>query len=97
MLESNGRERKRAFDQTKNNNHQHQKQQRKGRNETKSTLCFLLEKKKKVPRRLKSSEKVGEGEGITSNEYQILQDIEKAVNKLGEKVHFILLNKLFPT
>lgn len=54
-------------------------------------------KKKKVPRRLKSFEKVGEGEGITSNEYQILQDIEKAVNKLGEKVHFILLNKLFPT
>lgn len=96
MLESNGRERKRAFDQTKNNNHQHQKQQRKGRNETKSTLCFLLEEKK-VPRRLKSFEKVGEGEGITSNEYQILQDIEKAVNKLGEKVHFILLNKLFPT
>lgn len=46
MLESNGRERKRAFDQTKNNNHQHQKQQRKGRNETKSTLCFLLEEKK---------------------------------------------------
>lgn len=40
-------------------------------------------KKKKVPRRLKSFEKVGEGEGITSNEYQILQDIEKAVNKLG--------------
>lgn len=58
---------------------------------------FFWKKKKKVPRRLKSFEKVGEGEGITSNEYQILQDIEKAVNKLGEKVHFILLNKLFPT
>lgn len=58
---------------------------------------FSSGRKKKVPRRLKSFEKVGEGEGITSNEYQILQDIEKAVNKLGEKVHFILLSKLFPT
>lgn len=44
---------------------------------------FSSGRKKKVPRRLKSFEKVGEGEGITSNEYQILQDIEKAVNKLG--------------